>query len=229
MKRLMKIAGIATLVVVLAAGAVGAVALAQEGSEDSSGWNFRDRMHQAIASILGITVEKYEEAIETAEDQVLEQAVADEWLTQEQADRMQEHLDAVPGPGRGGMGFRGMRGMPGMHSESLISIAAEQLDMSVSDLTDELQDGKSIADVAAEKGVETQTIADAYLAQYKEKLADAVADGDITQKQADAMLENRAEQVAEQLEAACGGCMPGGFMGPGDRGHRSGGFMGWDF
>ena len=119
--------------------------------------------------------------------------------------------------------------MPGLRGESLISVAAEQLGMSQSDLVDELQAGKSIAEIATEKGVDAQTIADAYLAQVKEKLADAVTNGDITQKQSDAMLESMAEQVANQLEAACGGCLPGGFMGHGGRRGGFGGSMGRGF
>jgi hypothetical protein len=230
MRRFWKIAGIATLVAVLAVGALGAVALAQEGSDDSSGWNFRERLHQAIAGILGISVEEYETAIDTAETQVLEEAVADQWLTQEQADRLKERLDARPEGGRFGWGFPMARGLPGMHGGSLYSIAAEKLDMEWSDLMAEFQDGKSIADVVAEKGVDTQEITDAYLAQYEDKLADAVADERITQKQADSMLENMAEKVSDQLEAACGGCFPGGFMGRGGRGFGfpgGKGFPGW--
>ncbi len=229
MRRFGKIAGIAVVLAVLAVGAVGTLALAQEGTDDGSGWNFRERLHQAIATILGISVEEYEAAIDAAETQVLDEAVADDWLTQEQADRLRERLNADPGLGRWGKGlpFGGrMSGMPGfwgMRGESLFSIAAEKLGMELSDLMSEFQDGKSIADVAAEKGVDTQEIADAYLAQYEEKLADAVADEDITQKQADLMLENMAEQVADQLEAACGGCFSGGFRGHGGRG----GFFGF--
>jgi hypothetical protein len=229
MRRFGIIAGSAILVAVLAVGAVSAVALAQEGTDDSSGWNFRERVHQAIASILNISVEEYEAAIDTAENQVLDEAVADDWLTQDQADRLRERLDAEPGLDHWGKGFPfeggmpGMRGFRGVRGESLFSIAADKLGMEVSDLVAELQDGKSIADVAAEKGVATQEIADAYLAQYQEKLADAVANEDITQKQADLMLENLAEQVASQIEAACGGCFPGGSRGHGGRG----GFFGF--
>lgn len=230
MRRFWKIAGIATLVAVLAVGAIGAVALAQEGSDDSSGWNFRERLHQAIASILGISVEEYETAVDTAQGQVLEEAVADGWLTQEQADRMQERMNLAPGPHPMGRGFPGGRGAWGMRGNSLFSVAAEELGMEWSDLMAELQEGKSIAEVAREKGVDPQTIADAYLVQVAESLADAVENERITQKQADSMLENITETIDDQLEAACGGCFPGGFMGRGGRGFgfpARKGFPGW--
>ena len=226
MSRFWKIAGMATLVAVLAVGALGTVALAEEGDTASAGWDFRGKLQEAIASILGISVEEYEAAIETAEDQVLEQAVADEWLTQEQADRLQERLDAEPQRARFGWG---LPRMPGLRGESLFAVAAEQLGMSESDLMDALQEGKSIADVAAEKGVDPQTIADAYLAQVQEKLAEAVEDGEITQKQADTMLENAAERVTDRLDEVFGDCLP---KGPGGRGggrRGPGAGMGWDF
>ncbi len=228
MSKFWKIAGIATLVAVLAVGALGTVALAQEGTTPSTGWDFRGKLQEAIASILGISVEDYQAAIETAEGQVLEQAVADEWLTQEQADRLQERLDAVPESGHFGRGFYGMRGFPGLRGESLVAVAAEQLDVSEGDLIDLLQEGKSIAEVASEKGVDPQTIADAYLAQIQAKLADAVEDGNITQKQADAMLENMAEHIASQLEAT-DGCLPSGPVGHHGRRGDFGGLMGRGF
>jgi hypothetical protein len=223
MRRYWKIAGIAVLVAILAVGAVSAVALAQEGTDDSTGWNFRDRLHQAIASILGISVEEYEAAVDTAEDQVLDEAVADDWLTQEQADRLRERPNADPGLGRWGKGFPGMRGAWGMRGGSLISVAAEELGTELSELTAKLQEGKSIAEVAEENGVDPQIIADAYLAQVADQLAQAVEDGRITQRQADSMAENVAAMVADQLEAAYGGCFPGGFRGHGGRG----GFFGF--
>lgn len=230
MKRFIKFAGIATLVAVLAVGAVSAVALAQEGSEDSTGFNLRERLHQAIAGILGITVEEYDAAVDTAQEQVLGDAVADGWLTQEQADRLQERMDLGAGARWMGKGFFGGRGGWGMHGgASLLSAAADELGMSLSDLMAELQEGKSIAEVAADHNVDAQTIVDAHLAQLEETLTDAVQNERITQKQADLMLENMAECAASQIEATWGDCWPGGFMGHGGRGGFGGfrGFPGW--
>ena len=107
-----------------------------------------------------------------------------------------------------------------MHGNSLHSVAAEVLGMDPSDLMAELQDGRSIAEVAEAQGVDPQTIADAYLAQVAESLADAVENERITQAQADSMLENITANIGEQLESACGGFPPGGFMGHGGRGFR---------
>ena len=102
--------------------------------------------------------------------------------------------------------------------------------MEWNDLMAELQDGKSIAEVAGGLGVDPQAIADAYLAQVAESLADAVENERITQKQADSMLENITETIDDQLQAACGGFWPGGFKGRGGRGFGfpgGKGFPGW--
>ncbi len=82
--------------------------------------------------------------------------------------------------------------------------------MSVEDLHAELKDGETIAEVAEEKGVDTQGIIDTYLAQLEENLAQAVEDGKITQNQADWMLEQAAERAPEQLENTFEGRFPGG-------------------
>jgi len=102
--------------------------------------------------------------------------------------------------------------------DSLTSIAADELDMSLTDLLTELQDGKSIADVAGEKGVDVQNIVDAYIAQVQERLDEAVADGRITQNQADWQLEQVEERANDQLNStwedhSWGERHPGGMMG----------------
>jgi hypothetical protein len=112
---------------------------------------------------------------------------------------------------------------------SFISVAADELGMTVQDLVSELQDGKTIADVAAEKGVDPQAIADAFVAQHAEWLNEAVADGRITQEQADQMLQHMTEEVQEHLTEPFpfeghgpGGCEGGMFGGRG-HGWRPGG------
>jgi len=200
MKRFWKIAGIATLVAILGVAGLGAVAFAQEGSDDESGWNFREQIHQAIASILGITVDEYDTAVETARVQVLEQAVAEGILTQEQADRIQERIGEGFGPFTFGSRRFGRQGFGFGAEHSLVAVAAEELGMTVDELLAELKDGKSIADVAQEEGVDPQAIADAFLAQRAEALAQAVENGRITQEQADQMLEHMTEEVQEHLE-----------------------------
>jgi hypothetical protein len=223
MNRFWKIAGIATLVAILGATAIGTVALAQD-AETGADWpfDFREKLHEAIAGALGISVETYDAAVEAAREEVLGEAVTEGWLTEEQAERMRERAD--PGRGPGGMkGFRGPRGgRLGGPENSLIGVAAETLDMSVQDLVAELRDGKSIADVATAADVDPQTIAGEYLEGLAENLAAAVEDGKITQKQADWLLEQAQERVPDQLNNTWEGPVPGGFRGGGRPGRMWG-------
>ena len=101
-------------------------------------------------------------------------------------------------------------GFMGRGGTSLIGVAAEKLDMSVEDLFAELQDDKSIADVASEKGVDPQDIIDTYLAELGETLKQAVEEGKMTQNQADWMLEQATETAPDQLNNTWEGRFPGG-------------------
>ena len=203
MKRLWKIAGIAMLVAVLGIAAVGVAAFAQgdTGTSDSP-FDYVTKFKEALAGILGISVDEYDAAVDKAEQQVVDQAVSEGLLTEEQATQLQSRLDRAPAGAWLGMGFGKMgRGPGGFAGVSFRSVAAEKLGMELADLNTELQNGKTIAALAEEKGVDTQTIVDAYLAQVKTKLDEKVASGDITQTQADAQLEQAKTGATEKLTA----------------------------
>ena len=221
MSRIVKIAGIAALVVVVALAAVAAVSAQsatpspQTGNKISDLW---ERMHQAIAKALGITVEQYDSAVSTAQSEVLTQAIEEGLLTQEQADKLAERWADGQGPmgyGMPGARGRGGRGRPGWNmgikgGSSILSIAADKLGLSVDELVEAMGTDKSIADVAKEKGVDVVVIVDAAVAERAEQLNSLVADGRITQEKADTMLANLKEQVQKQLESkiasGCGDC-----------------------
>lgn len=222
MKKHWKVVGVAALVALLGLAVVGTAVFAQEPDDGSgAGLDFHERFRQTLAGILGISVEEYDSAVEQAQGQVLDEAVAEGWLTQDQADRMREHMGRAPGIGPRGMIDRGLgghgRGM-GRWGTNLVSVAADVLGMTQDDLLAELQGGKSIADVANERGVDPQAIADAYLAQFSVDLNQAVEEGRITQKQADWMLEQAETQVTDQLDSTWAAFGPRGFPGGHERG-----------
>lgn len=231
MHRLWRIVGIAALVAILGAVVVGAVVMAQEPEDgEAFPFNFRERLHEAIASVLGIEAAEYDAAVEQARERVLGEAVDEGWLTEEQAEWMRERAQQGFGRGMHG-GFRGMRGGafgPGAHmggpQTSLVSVAADHLGLTVSELVAELEGGRSIADVAQEKNVDVQKIATAFMAERESWISQAVEDGRMTQQQADWMLEHMEEEVQEHLSEpfsfggrgpdGCWGDEPGSF-GPG--------------
>jgi len=235
MRKFWKVAAVVAVVVVLGTAALAAVAVAQGGTDGIKGTfaDLRQEFHDAVARVLGISSEQYDTALNQAREEVLDKAVKEGNLTQEQADQIRERADEGFGPGMMGGGFgrgmmgRGMMGrgwgldMMGDSEESLIAVAADKLGMTVEDLQTQLKDGKTVADLAKEKGVDLQTIVDAFMASRQEKLSQAVADGKITQEQADQMLENMRDMIEDHLN----GEMP--MYGPGGCGGR--GMMGaWD-
>ena len=144
--------------------------------------------------------------------------------------------------GAGGMGFGGPRGFGrgmfggkdgglGFQRDSLLTSVATALGMTEADLLKELQAGKSVADLAQEKGVALDKVVDAILAERAETLKQAVSNGYITQQQADTILSDLKENLPQMLEAKWGaGGM--GFGGPHGfrRGMRGGGRgMGFGF
>lgn len=123
--------------------------------------------------------------------EVLAPLVTDGTLTQAQADKVVETLNAA-GPLGGGHG-RGGRGGPGLEA------AATALGLTADELRTELQDGSTVAEVASEKGVDLTTVTDAMLAEKKERLAEAVASGKITQEDADERLANAPERITAHV------------------------------
>jgi hypothetical protein len=208
MNRTWRIAGILTTVAILGL-ALGAVALAQE-PEDGADWPFyfRDKFRDAIAGALGIDVEEYDAAVEEAQGKVLEGAVAEGVLTEEQAERLLERAElgfgkgAMPG---GAFGFRGRGGgrMPGRGhggvmrgpGEPLVALAAEDLGMEVDALLAELRDGNTVAEL----GGDVEAIVDAHLAPMVERLDEAVANERITEEQKASMLEQMREHAEKWL------------------------------
>jgi hypothetical protein len=203
MKRVWKVAGIAVLVAIIGASALGAVAFAQE-SEDGPDWpfNFAERFREAIAGALGISVEAYDAAVEQAQGEVVNEALDEGWLTEEQAEKMQERFSE--GFGMQGKAPRGGKMRPGGplgRAGDLLGIAADQIDgMTAAELREALAEGKTIAQIAEENGVDPQVIAGAYLSEIGEKLNEAVVDGKLTQERADWMLEQAETKVTEQLD-----------------------------
>ena len=103
------------------------------------------------------------------------------------------------GPGYG-MGM-GMGGRMGGSQNSLIVVAAKVLGVDQLTLVATLNGGRTIADVAKEKGVSTSKIVDEFLAPRVQALKSAVDAKRITQAQADSMLATMKANVTEQLSS----------------------------
>jgi polyhydroxyalkanoate synthesis regulator phasin len=120
--------------------------------------------------------------------------VDDGTISQEQADAVEDALeDARPDHGFGHPGF-GHRGFVLWFGGEL-STVAESLGIGEDELRSALEDGRTIAEIAEEQGVEVQDVVDDIVAAQREFLDEAVADGDLTQEDADEILAGAEERA----------------------------------
>jgi hypothetical protein len=131
--------------------------------------------------------------------------VTDGTLTQDQADAVESALDAARPADLGPHGGFG-------HAD--LSTVATALNMTEDDLRTALDGGSTIADVAAQQGVDVQTVIDAIVADQQAHVADDVAAGRLTQDQADQILADAADHAT----ALVNGDLPA-FDGHGPGGH----------
>jgi hypothetical protein len=88
----------------------------------------------------------------------------------------------------------------GMSGFSLVDATAEATGLTADEVIAALQEGQTFVQIAEAQGIDPQAIVDAFLADRKAALEQAVADGRLTQEQADRMLEEMGEHVSERLE-----------------------------
>ena len=111
--------------------------------------------------------------------------------------------DSPYAPGAANCPFFGGRGGPwagngtadrGIMHDTMIAEVAKALGMTVDDLEARLADGESVWQVARDKGLSDQEISDIMLAARDSALDKAVADGLLTQEQADWMKEHMQQR-----------------------------------
>jgi polyhydroxyalkanoate synthesis regulator phasin len=123
---------------------------------------------------------------------VLDGLVADGTITQDQETKILDALKAAaPQVGKGGaLRARGL----GVLKQALDTTAGA-LGMNADDLKAELKTGKSVADVATEKGVSLDDVTKALTDAANTALAQAVTDGKLTQAQADKITAHLPEAI----------------------------------
>ncbi|MEZ5407654.1 MAG: hypothetical protein R2761_06490 [Acidimicrobiales bacterium] len=103
---------------------------------------------------------------------------------------------------------------------------ASVLGLSGEDLWGQLAEGKSLGEIADAQGVSRDTVTDTLTRSLADHLADEVAEGDLTQSEADARLARATDAVAGMLDRGWGDVAEGGGqgrgMGFGGHDHRGG-------
>ena len=217
--------GFRRVAVITAAGltvaAGGGAAIAATAGDD--GKEAENTVLNDAAKDLNVSPGKLREALRDATvaqlDRELDRAVKAGELTQRQADEIKSRrresgrvLDLGPGHGAG-HGFHG--GGPGFPRRpgpggGPLEDVAEALGISRAALFSRLRDGKTIAQIAKAEGKSLDDVRSAVRASAKERLDKAVKDGDLTERQAKAMLD-RLDEHLDRLGSA-------GTFGPPGRG-----------
>lgn len=132
---------------------------------------------------------------------------------------IREHVTAIVN-GEAPLGGRGHGpggpGRPGRHEGFHVGLtaAAEALGLTEDELRAELEDGSTLAEVATEHGVEPQAVIDAMVAEISAHLDEKVADGELTQDEADARKAELTERITDLVNNGRPERGPGG---PGPR------------
>lgn len=158
---------------------------------------------QQIAEALGIDLQAAMQARKIADIQA---KVAAGELTQEEADAIIARIQSGEGP----RGPRGLRGGPGAEA------MAQALGMTGEELRAALESGQTLEEIAAARGVDLEAVKAQLqaqrLAEAQARLAEAVANGEMTQEQADQILERLQNGERPFARPGRGGRRgPGGF------------------
>jgi len=182
-----------------------------------------------IAETQGVDTQTIVDAIHAEVEQWVQQGVTDGRLTQEQADLILERLTEFDGERLLGLGMPFGPRMPGAFGTGWggpwggLDAAAEVLGMEPEDLMAELRDGKTLTEIAGERGVDPQAVQDAMVAQMEQMLQQAEEDGTLTPECAECARQRFEDCEGNWLERR------GGFFGGMRRGGRGswGGFGPW--
>lgn len=158
-----------------------------------------------LAEALGISVDELRAAQDSAVDNGIKQAVAEGELAPKQAERM--------------LTWRKLR--PYLNPEAL---AARVLEMTPDQMAAAMSQGKSLWDLARERRLDFGTAREKFLAAGKAAVQQAVADGAITQQEADEVAKMAGQRHGPgEFFGGRGGFGPIGFFG------RGPGFGPWGF
>lgn len=199
---------IVSLVMVVGALAIGGTVAAESGSS-ATGDSLRESFLSRLADNLGISRDKLDQAITTTGDQTIDEAVTNGDLTQQQGDALKQRIADGHFFSFGNRHARIGRALFG-HGEGLDTIAST-LGITTDELQSELQSGSTLEQIITNHGSSVDTVVQALVAQAKTDLDQAVADGKLTQSQADQLLANLPDRLTQMIQNGFPGpCGPGG-------------------
>lgn len=210
--------------------AIGGTALAQTPTPPASGspatgtprpsaQQRADEFVNALAAKLGKSPDELKNAIKAVEKERVAQALQAGRITQDQANTLNQRIDqgqglGLRGPGLGDLGARGVGKPPGVRGE--LSGVAGFLGLPPQDLRAQLGAGKSLAQIAQEKGKSRDDLKTFLTNATRTRLSAAVTAGRLTQAQADQMLAKMTANLDQMIDRAA----KPGQRGKGGRGNQ---------
>lgn len=195
-----KLIAAAVIVVALTSAGV-AVAATQLGSPREESQAIIDD----AAKELGVEPSALSNALKNALKNRVDAAVADGRITKEDGDAIKERIDSggVPlfrGPHRGfGPGPFGRRHHFGLFHA--VEAAASYLDLTLAELRSQLNDGKTLAEIARDRDKSVDGLVDALVNAQRQKLDRAVEAGRLTDEKRDAIAEDLPERMRALVNA----------------------------
>ena len=175
------------LAVVVGALVLGVAVLAAHGALAQGSDNERpgDRFIAKTAEKLGISTEELTTAMSNAQFDLIDEAVANGKLTEDEAAKLKERVNEY-GP-LSVLGLRQRKHAEGVcrGAKLVVGAAADVLQMDRTDIVSAVRSGQSLAEIAQSKGMSVEDLTAALLQAVKGKLDAKVADGTLTQELAD--------------------------------------------
>jgi hypothetical protein len=184
------IAGLVLLSAIVAGAAIGATKVLSPKEES-------DAVIEDVAGQLGVTPQRLTDALKQALKNRVDEAVKDGRLTQEEGARLKARIDAGEAP------LFGLGPGPGFDRHVVgpvltkFEAAADYLGMTQAQLREELESGKTLAQVARDKGKSVDRLVDALLAGAEQKLDRAVASGQMTEAEKKEMLAGLRDRITD--------------------------------
>jgi len=164
---------------------------AQEGESERRG----DRFIAETAERLEVTAEALTTAMTEAQFEIIDEAVAERRLTEEQAAKLKERIEEYGPLSAIRLRDRDRHGKLLCHGARLVTGAAEVLGKEPAEVAEAVKSGESLAEQAEAQGMSVEEFTAALLEAIKRTLQAKVDEGSITQAQADRILAGIEEHI----------------------------------
>lgn len=211
-RKLLTIGGAGALAAVLAGGLVSVYAddsasgviLAQDSTDDESETEreaARTAYLEKVAAALGVTVDTLTQALKAASLETVEEKLTAGEITEERAAELRERIEA----GDLGFGFGGPGQGRGHHHVVGFGVTRDEiaafLGIDTAALDEALASGQTLGEVAEANGVSRDELKAFLTEEATAAINEAVADGTITQEEADEKLAGLSDRIDEKLDS----------------------------